>query len=576
MIKLNNTSINKKLKIVDKLLFILSKKDKLFLWFLLIFSIFISAIETIGISIIMPFLAVATDFNLVESNEHYNLVYNWLHFETPKDFVISFGILLIIFYILRSAINLIYFYTLNRFSEGRYQIIASKLFRKYMSGTFNDFVQKNSSTMTKTIMHESSNLTHLIQQVLLLFSEFFVLIFIYSMIIYVNYEITLTLTAILFLNGLLLTKTVSREMKRLGVIRADVQTKFYEIINKNFGNFKIIKLNSNNKNTFEEFNIASLKLVSGNIKAATLSQFPKLFLEAIGFSLIVAIIIYLIYKENGDISSTLAVLSVFVLALYRLLPSVNRIMSSYNSIMFHYKALDIIYNDLIAKHEVLGTDLIKFENKIVLSNLYFKYKENENTLENINLVINRGDKIAFIGESGSGKSTIVDLIIGLHKPTLGKIKIDENVLTDKNIISWRKKIGYIPQNVYLFDGSIADNVVFGREYSQEKIIYTLKKAHIYNFLESKDGIDTQVGEGGVLLSGGQKQRIAIARALYGEPEILVLDEATSALDNETESKIMEEVYNVSVDMTLIIIAHRLSTIERCENIYKLEKGRINR
>ena len=572
--KLNSQLIKNKFKIIDKLWFILSKQDKQFLFFLLFFSVVISVIETVGISIIMPFMAVATDFNLVESNEYYKKVYEFFSFTTPKDFVIAFGVGLIFFYIFRSAINLLYFYMLNRFSEGRYQIIASKLFHKYMGMTFKNFLQKNSSTLTKTIMHESSNLTYLIQQILLMFSEFFVLIFIYSMLLYVNFEITVTLTLLLFINGLLLTQIVSKKMKKLGVIRADIQTKFYEVINKNFGNFKIIKLQANNQKIFEEFNGPSIKLVNANITAATLSQFPKLFLEAIGFGIIVSIVIYLMWQQDGDISSSLAMLSVFVLALYRLLPSVNRIMSSFNSIMFHHKALDIIYDDLIVEHEILGNEEIFFNNVIKLQNLDFYYEEDKAILSNINITIKKGEKVAFIGESGSGKSTIVDLIIGLHHSKEGSLFVDEKILNSSNLISWRKKIGYIPQSVYLFDGSIADNVVFGREYNQDKIIEVLKKAHIYSFLQTKEGMNTQVGEGGVLLSGGQKQRIAIARALYGEPEVLVLDEATSALDNDTEEKIMDEVYKISQNMTLIVIAHRLSTIENCEKIYKLKKGSI--
>ena len=204
----------------------------------------------------------------------------------------------------------------------------------------------------------------------------------------------------------------------------------------------------------------------------------------------------------------------------------------------------------------------------------FQYELNKPILKNINLSINKGDKIAFIGKSGSGKSTIVDIIIGLYKPTEGNIQIDDDLLNDDNIKQWRGKVGYIPQSVYLFDGSVGENIAFGNIYNEKKIIECLKSASIYDFLEEKEGLSTLVGEGGIMLSGGQKQRIAIARALYLEPEILVLDEATSALDDDTEAKIMDEIYHLCKDKTLIIIAHRLSTIDRCEYIYKIENGEI--
>ena len=195
-------------------------------------------------------------------------------------------------------------------------------------------------------------------------------------------------------------------------------------------------------------------------------------------------------------------------------------------------------------------------------------------LNQINLKIKKGQKIAFIGESGSGKSTLVDLITGLYLPDTGSVKIDGQLLTKEVIKSWRKKIGYIPQSIYLFDGTVAENVVFHRPYDEEKLIQVLKKANIYDFLQKKEGLNTNVGDGGIQLSGGQKQRIAIARALYDDPEILVLDEATSALDDATEKKIMEEIYQASAGKTLLVIAHRLSTLKKCEIIYRLDNGVI--
>ncbi|EJB0524342.1 ABC-type lipopolysaccharide transporter PglK, partial [Campylobacter jejuni] len=195
--------------------------------------------------------------------------------------------------------------------------------------------------------------------------------------------------------------------------------------------------------------------------------------------------------------------------------------------------------------------------------------------KNLNLNIKKGEKIAFIGESGCGKSTLVDLIIGLLKPKEGQILIDEQELNANNTKNYRQKIGYIPQNIYLFNDSIAKNITFGDAVDEEKLNRVIKQANLEHFIKNlSQGVQTKVGDGGSNLSGGQKQRIAIARALYLEPEILVLDEATSALDTQSEAKIMDEIYKISKDKTMIIIAHRLSTITQCDKVYRLEHGKL--
>jgi len=560
---------------IQKLKSLLTRRDKQFLLGLFLFSIVISVIETAGISIIMPFIAVATDFDLIHTNRYYAYIYNILNISSDISFVITFGIILIFFYIFRSGVNLLYFYLLSRFTQGRYHLLAYRLFENYMGMSYKNFVGKNSSTLTKSIVNEASNLTNLISAILFMMSEIFIVIFIYSMMIYVNYKITFLLTVILVLNAFLMVKTVSKKIKRAGVIRAEVQKKFYEIINRSFGNFKLIKLQSNDEKMLSEFGNASFTFASANITNATLGQVPRLFLEAVSFGIIVFIITYLVWKYENNISSVLSIISMFVLALYRLMPSVNRIMSSYNQILFNHKSLEIVHNDLMYDSESLGNEDLTYYENIFLSNVTFEYEENKPVLQNINLTIKKGSKVAFIGESGSGKSTLVDIIIGLYRPKSGKVFCDDVNIDDSNIKAWRSKIGYIPQAVYLFDGTVGQNVAFGLEYNEEKIDKALKQARIYDFLSTKNGKDTFVGEGGIMLSGGQKQRIAIARALYINPEIIVLDEATSALDDDTEKEIMDEIYSISKNKTLIIIAHRLSTTDRCEIVYKLNNGEIN-
>lgn len=559
---------------IQKLQSILTPRDKQFLLFLLGFSIFISIIETIGISVIMPFITVATNFDLIHTNQYYTQIYHFFNFQNDVNFVISFGAFLICFYLARSIINILYFYLLNRFTHGRYHILAFRLFENYMGLPYKEFIKKNSSTLTKSIVSETQNLTSLISAILFMMSEVFIVVLLYCMMLYVNYKITFLLTIILFLNALFMLTTVSKIIKKAGVSRTELQKRFFETINRSFGNFKLIKLSNHDDRILKEFAQSSFGFAKANITNTTLSQVPKLFLEAVGFSIIVFIVTFLVYKYETNVNSVLGIISMFVLALYRLMPSVNRIMSSYNQIIFNYRSLEIIHNDLMYESEALGDESIRFTNKIELKNVSFEYETDKPILTEINLEIKKGSKIAFIGESGSGKSTLVDLIIGLYKPKLGVIKVDGTPLTDHNIKQWRAKIGYIPQNVYLFDGTVAENVAFGSYINPAQIIEALKQANIYDFLKSKNGIDTKVGEDGIMLSGGQKQRIAIARALYNKPEILILDEATSALDNENEESIMNEIYNNCNDKTLIIIAHRLTTIEKCDIRYCLANGTL--
>lgn len=559
----------------SKISLLLTKRDKLFLGYLLVFSIFISLIETVGVSIIMPFIAVATDFTHIQSNPYFSFLYNFFSFTSSVHFILVFGICLILFYLGRSVLNLFYIYLLARFARGRYHLIAYRLFENYLGRSYQHFTIFNSGELSKSIISEAQNVTNIIQQLLLMISETLVVMFIYSVLIWMNWKITALLTLILGMNAFLLTQTVSKWIKVEGIKKEVAQKSFYNIILTTFGNFKMLKLKSKDSLILNDFAKQSDIFAKSNISHETLGSTPRLFLEALGFGIVVFVIIYLVYKYDTNIASSLPMISVFIIALYRLLPSANRILNGYNQVLFYHKALDIVHNDLIYEIEDLGEDSITFEKRIELCNVSFGYTKEKLIFKEVNLSIQKGECVGIIGESGSGKSTLIDVIIGLYRPLHGQIFIDDMPLHDTNIKAWRQKIGYIPQSIYLFDGSVADNVAFGEFKDVPKIKDALRKANMLDFLEEHHkGIETRVGEGGIMLSGGQKQRIAIARAFYQDPEILVLDEATSALDTETESKIMQEIYEICHDKTLIIVAHRLSTIKQCSRIYKLLQGKL--
>ena len=556
-----------------KLLAITTRQEKKNFIILIFMSIFLSIIETVGISAIMPFITLASDPSKIVSNKYSKMVYDFFEFSTATNFMIFFGLFLIGFYIFRAIYSMLYNYILNKFAFGRFHAFAFRLFKNYTNLPYKRFVKRNSAELIKTIVNEASNLSFYMQSLLLIFSEFFTVVLLYVLLLLMDWKMTLVLTILLGAKVLFLLFFLKKRIEKEGLKRSIMQSKFYKILNETFGNFKIIKLIQNEEKLYSEFSNISYGYARANIVSNTLSQLPRLSLETIGFSVLIGIVVYVLFQYN-DANFVLPIISMYALALYRILPALNRILSNYNTILFLSNSLDIVYSDLSYTPQIEGKDFIDFKNKIELTNVSFEYNKNKKVLENINIIINKGDKVAFVGESGSGKSTLVDLIIGLYKPLSGEIVIDDKKLTSDNVKSYRSKVGYIPQSIYLFDGTVGENVAFGYEYDKEKITEVLKKANIYDFLSSKEGIDTLVGDGGIQLSGGQKQRIGIARALYSDPEILVLDEATSALDNETEAKIMDEIYETSQDKTLLIIAHRLSTIERCDRKIMLSNGKI--
>lgn len=560
---------------ISKILSLLNRREKKLLIALGVFSIFVSFIEMAGISVIMPFVAVAGDFTLIQNNKYFRFFYDFFGFSSNVNFVVGFGLVLIAFYLLRSLINAVFFYSLARFSRGRYHILAFRLFENYLGMSYKNFTSQNSSTLTKAIITEASSLTSIIYSFLLILSEIFVVVLIYAMMIYVNAKITLLLTLILLVNAGLIFKLLIPKIDKAGIKRESIQSRFYEIINSSLGNFKMIKLRGNANKILDKFSNASLDFARVNTFYEAIKHLPRLILEAVSFIILIFIVIFLVLKYKSDISSAMALISMFVLGLYRLMPSANRITDSYNNIVFLKKSLDIVHNHIFYDSEDLSQKQISFTQKIELKNIDFSYEENKQVFINLSLSIKRGEKIALIGTSGGGKSTLVDIICGLYRPNKGSILIDGVLLSDENILNWRKKFGYIPQSIYLFDGTVAQNIVLEALMDEQRLITVLKQAKIYDFLEKNHkGIYTRVGEGGILLSGGQKQRLAIARALYDSPEILILDEATSALDEETESSIMNEIYEIASDKTLIIIAHRLSTIRRCERVFEIENKNI--
>ena len=309
----------------------------------------------------------------------------------------------------------------------------------------------------------------------------------------------------------------------------------------------------------------------------TVIQISRFFFELIAIIGMVSLILILVYNDFST-EKTITILGIFVAASFKIIPSINRIVSSMQSIKYYERSLDIISEELnwVKNPVKKETNPFNFETNFKIENLSFKYK-GKLILEDINLEIKKGETIGIIGETGSGKSTLADLIIGLLKPSKGKIMVDKINIVEFTT-SWFKSIGYVSQDIFLMDDSIKANIAFAdspEKIDLNKINNSINSAQLKSFIdELEEGLDTKVGERGVQLSGGQRQRIGIARALYSNPDFLIFDESTASLDIETEKKVMESIYNLDSQKTILIIAHRLSTLERCDKIYKIEDKKL--
>jgi len=359
-----------------------------------------------------------------------------------------------------------------------------------------------------------------------------------------------------------------------------------------FHGIKAILANQRKDYFVKRFADNSFELALLNARMPAISSAPRYALETLAFCSLVATV--LIIEQRGlSLQKILPTLSLFALAGYRLLPSLQLIYGSFTSIIFRRKAMDEVYEEIFLPSSSYKSDYetidwqqigkikpIHFAKELVLENIRFTYPGTQSpVIDNISLSIPKGHKVGFVGKTGSGKSTLIDIILGLHQPDEGRIITDTTEISSKNMVAWRKAIGYVPQDIFLTDEPLYKNIAFGipeEQIEMDKVVDAARRAQISDFIENDldKQYETMVGEGGVRLSGGQKQRIGLARALYLKPELLILDEATSALDNNTEDLVMEAINQLSEDITIIMIAHRLSTVKECNTIFYLDHGKL--
>ncbi|MFT9493368.1 ABC transporter ATP-binding protein, partial [Anaerosolibacter sp.] len=402
-----------------------------------------------------------------------------------------------------------------------------------------------------------------------------------------------TVTASILLGGsvFLFFKYFRKKIGKLGLEQQVLSAAMIKWVNQGLGASKEVKVSGKEEFFINEYAKQSQTKANNSLYMKMLEQIPRLFIETLLVSIVLISMLVIVIQES-DTTTVISTMALFAMAAFRLMPSINRVMALITGIRYSQPALTVVFEDLRIEDKMLS---IKFgstnpstagnrigpktyNNSINLDNVSFRYPNQlDYSIKDVSLTIPIGQSVAFVGESGAGKTTLVDLILGLFQPESGKITVDGKNLNEQVLI-WQKKIGYIPQTIFLTDDTIRGNVAFGIEDKNIKdadIWRALDQAQLKEFVESlPEKLESKVGERGVRLSGGQRQRIGIARALYHDPEILFMDEATSALDNETEKEIIKAIDGLKGDKTLIIIAHRLSTIENCDVVYKMNKGRL--
>lgn len=564
-----------------KLNSIYDKKQKIKFCFLF-FGILISGcLELFGISLVLPFINVVMNPSIITTNKILNYVYSLFNIGSTHEFLIFLALLLIFVYIFKNIYMMIVYYFQYKILFNSQKQMSLQLIKFYLNQSYSYHLNINTSELVRTITQDTMNCSSFLTNIFFLVTEFIVLILVVCFLFFVNKLMTTALIILFLIAFFGLFKKLKNKLKSVSLDNQKYHGQMIKWIQQSLGAIKDIKTLGKEQFFVGKYYDNLIKFASAQKYFNFLQQVPRLFIETMVVT-IVLLMIVLLLSQGMNAFTIITQIAVFAMASFRLMPSMNRMQVALSAMIYYKPSLDVIYKDL---NKTINSEVFEEENKkidlekgISVNNISYKYpNSNRIILKNISLNIKYGQSVAFIGETGAGKTTIVDLILGLLLPTSGNITVGE-VDIHKNRKAWSTKIGYVPQFIYLVDDSIRNNIIFynnSDNVNDEQLWKSIEQAQLKEFIESlPDKLDTVVGERGIRLSGGQRQRIGIARALYNKPELLVLDEATSSLDNETEKAVIEAIDNLYGQITMIVVAHRLTTIEKCDTIFKIENGKL--
>jgi len=569
-----------------KIFFLLTRQERKRAGLLLIMVIIMALLDMLGVASILPFMAVLTNPNLVETNIILNNMFKIskiIGVENINDFLFALGSLVFILLIVSLAFKALTAYAQVRFVQMREFSIGKRLIEGYLYQPYSWFLNRHSADLGKTILSEvSAIISGGLSPIMELIAKGIVAITLIILLIIADPKLAFFVGVSLIGAYVLIFNLIRQYLNKIGNERLINNELRYMAVSEAFSAAKEVKIGGLEKIYVKNFSNAAKSFANTQASAQVLALLPRFTLEAVAFGGILLLILYVI-SQTGSFNNALPIISLYVFAGYRLMPALQQIYSSFAQISFVKPALNKLYEDvknLDPPKIDNNKTILPFEKKITLKNIYYNYPNTSRTaLKDISLNINAKSTVGFVGATGSGKTTIVDIILGLLESQRGSVEIDGNILNNQNLKSWQNSIGYVPQNIYLSDDTIAANIAFGVEaknIDQEIVEKVSKIANLHDFIKDElpKQYQTTIGERGVRLSGGQRQRVAIARALYHNPKVLILDEATSALDNQTEQAVMDAVNNLSKDITIILIAHRLNTVKICDVIFKLEKGQL--
>lgn len=570
-----------------KIEYIFSSHDKKMIIVLMILTVIGSVLELLGVTIFLPFVNIIMYSDYVKNNEILNWFYVKGGFSTVKGFEVFLCIVIIGIYITKNVYLIVQKNITYKFSFHLQKTLATKLLNSYMKEPYSFHLKKNVAQLQRALQEDVANFSGFVMQALELAAELGVCFLLGIYLLTVSKTITVVVVGLLVVCVLGFTFGTKQLSKGLGKDCQIYKAKIYQWINQSLGGIKEIKILGREDYFLDSYNLYYGKYTKALQILRLISMIPKYIVEAVCMTgLVLAIIIKIIFGE-ADMIHFIPQLTVFATAAFRLLPSVGRINGYVTQMLSYMPSIDLVYNDLkeIEKYKVKEAEetennYCQLNKEIYVDHVSFRYESgNEEILHNVELTVPKGKMVAFIGTSGAGKTTMVDIILGLLEPNQGHVYAD-GIDIHRNLAVWHKQIGYIPQTIYLADDTIRANIAFGvfeNEIDDQAVARAMREAQLDEFVNTlPEGLNTYVGDRGVRLSGGQRQRIGIARALYHNPEILVLDEATSALDNETEAAVMNAIDGLHGMKTLMIIAHRLTTIRNADIIYEVTEGQVIR
>jgi ATP-binding cassette, subfamily B, bacterial PglK len=579
---------------LNKLLYITKGHHKSLMAMLFTF-VFVSGLEVFGTGIVGPFIAIATNPDLIKSNNWLNLFYEKLNCNSEQQFLLFLGLVVIFAFYVKAFLS---FHAQKAVFQFGYRLkgdLSCKLMKAYLSAPYSFHLNINSATLIQNIITTTDNVCiGVIMGVLTSISNLLVTFALMALLVKTN-AMALILILMLLIVMFVLLKVLKQPLARWNQSGWEAAGKMIRILNHGLGGLKETRVIGCESYFDRQMEQQAAKFSTNITLAQAYGNLPRYAIEAFMLTFLVGFVLLFVRFNQGE-QNLSGVLGIFGLASIRLLPASGNLISSLNMVRSNTFALDKLFFDLKTlekEHQKSNLDLYKsnrglsslnkgesmsFENQIVLDKLTFQYPNTKRkALDEISLTISKGQSIGIIGKSGSGKTTLVDVLLGLFDPQSGDIKVD-GVSVYSNLRAWQNSLGYVPQTIFLTDDTLRHNIAFGvpdHLIDPDRLQKAIEMSQLKEVVEQlPNGLQTVVGERGVLLSGGQRQRVGIARVLYHEREILVFDEATAALDNETEQLVTEATKALSRSKTIIIIAHRLSTIEHCDLIYQIDEGRI--